>query len=117
MNWWHALQHWLAVHTGTVNESGPYYGFWSGFGSDIGEVAIIGGVIQLYRKHNCHVRGCLRIAHHEYTMGGVVYHLCRKHHPATPNELQHAETFLEHHLSQQEGTSDAHADLGHRNFT
>ena len=21
--------HWLEVHTGTVNEPGPYYGFWS----------------------------------------------------------------------------------------
>jgi hypothetical protein len=21
--------HWLQVHTGTVNEPGPYYGFWS----------------------------------------------------------------------------------------
>jgi hypothetical protein len=28
------VDHWLAVHTGTVNEPGPYYGFWSGFGSD-----------------------------------------------------------------------------------
>ena len=25
-----SVNHWLAVHTGTVNESGPYYGFWSG---------------------------------------------------------------------------------------
>jgi hypothetical protein len=28
------VDHWPAVHTGTVNEPGPYYGFWSGFGSD-----------------------------------------------------------------------------------
>ena len=32
--------HWLQVHTGTVNEPGPYYGFWSGFGSDIAEFSI-----------------------------------------------------------------------------
>jgi len=31
------VNHWLAVHTGTVNEPGPYYGFWSGFGSDLAE--------------------------------------------------------------------------------
>jgi hypothetical protein len=36
------VDHWLAVHTGTVNEPGPYYGFWSGFGSDIAEFGIIG---------------------------------------------------------------------------
>jgi len=39
------LLHWLAVHTGTVDEAGPYYGFWSGFGSDLGEAALIGAVI------------------------------------------------------------------------
>lgn len=31
MHWWHVLQHWLAVHTGTVNESGPFYGFSPSF--------------------------------------------------------------------------------------
>jgi hypothetical protein len=34
--------HWLEVHTGTVNEPGPYYGFWSGFGSDLEEFGILG---------------------------------------------------------------------------
>jgi hypothetical protein len=33
----HARQvgYWLQLHTGTINEPGPYYGFWSGFGSDL----------------------------------------------------------------------------------
>ena len=35
---------WLQVHTGTINESGPYYGFWSGFGSDIAEFGILGAI-------------------------------------------------------------------------
>ena len=39
-----AFGHWLQVHTGTVNEPGPYYGFWSGFGSDLGEFGILGAV-------------------------------------------------------------------------
>jgi hypothetical protein len=30
--------HWFQVHTGTINEPGPYYGFWSGFGSDLEEL-------------------------------------------------------------------------------
>jgi hypothetical protein len=38
------FNHWLAAHTGTVNEPGPYYGFWSGFGSDIAEFGIIGAI-------------------------------------------------------------------------
>jgi hypothetical protein len=59
----HVVNHWLAVHTGTVNEPGPYYGFWSGFGSDLAEFAIIGtigtGVYQLVKKYNCHQPGLL----------------------------------------------------------
>jgi hypothetical protein len=79
MHWLHFLQHWLAVHTGTLNEPGPYYGFWSGFGSDIGEVVLIGGLVGIYRKHNCHVKGCWRIAHHP--VEGTPWLVCRKHHP------------------------------------
>ena len=26
------LGHWLQVHLGIIDEAGPYYGFWSGFG-------------------------------------------------------------------------------------
>ena len=36
--------HWLQVHTGTINESGPYYGFWSGFGSDLEEFGVLGAI-------------------------------------------------------------------------
>lgn len=79
---WHHLQHWLAVHTGTVNEAGPYYGFWSGFGSDIGEIALLGGVFSLFRHQNCGVKHCWRLSRHEYKMDGITHRLCRKHHPA-----------------------------------
>jgi len=72
--WW-----WVEVHTGTVNESGPYYGFFSGFGSDIGEVAIIGGLVAIVRKHNCHVHNCWRIGRHP--VEGTPYVVCRRHHP------------------------------------
>jgi hypothetical protein len=50
--------HWLQLHTGTINEPGPYYGFWSGFGSDLEEFGILGGIgaalYQLIKKYNCH---------------------------------------------------------------
>lgn len=76
---WHLIQHWLAVHTGTVNEPGDYYGFWSGFGSDIGEVAIVGGLLSIYRHHNCHVQGCLRLSRAPVT--GTPWKTCWRHHP------------------------------------
>jgi hypothetical protein len=46
--------YWLQVHMGTINEPGPYYGFWSGFGSDIEEFGILGaigtGIYQLIKS-------------------------------------------------------------------
>ena len=94
MTW---LLHWLAVHTGTVNESGPYYGFWSGFGSDIGEVTIIGGMVAVYRKHNCHSPWCFRLGHHQLADGTPV---CRKHHPDLPDHKRSLEELhAAHHAS------------------
>lgn len=75
--------HWLSHFFGLDNLSGPWYGFWSGVGSDISEVAIIGGVIQIYRKHNCHVKGCWRIGKHP--VGHYV--VCRSHHPGVPDAI------------------------------
>ena len=75
--------HWLQVHTGTINESGAYYGFWSGFGSDLTEFGILGaigaGIYQLVRKYNCHEPGCWRIGQHPAAGGQFL--LCYRHHP------------------------------------
>jgi hypothetical protein len=77
------IGHWLAVHTGTVNETGPYYGFWSGFGSDLTEFGIIGAIAtaayQLFRKYNCHQPGCWRVGNHP--AAGGQFSLCYLHHP------------------------------------
>ena len=69
----HYILNHLFIWTGTKG-SGSIYGFWSGFGSDIGEVAILGGVVQLARKHNCHTKGCWRVSQHETPAG---YKLCK----------------------------------------
>jgi hypothetical protein len=75
--------HWLQVHSGTVNEPGPYYGFWSGFGSDLAEFSILGAVgtavYQLVKKYNCHEPGCWRIGNHPAAGGQFL--LCYRHHP------------------------------------
>jgi len=77
------VNHWLAVHTGTVDEPGPYYGFWSGFGSDLAEFGIIGalgtGVYQLVKKYNCHEPGCWRVGTHPAAGGQFL--MCYRHHP------------------------------------
>lgn len=38
------------------NINGPIYAFWSGIGSDIGEITILGFVINWYRKHKEHMK-------------------------------------------------------------
>lgn len=70
--------HWLLHVLGTDNVSGTAYAFWSGFGSDLGEVAIIGGLVSVYRRHNCEVHGCWRLGRHATAAG---QHVCRVHHP------------------------------------
>ena len=61
----------------------PYYGFWSGFGSDIEEFGILGaigaGIYQLIKKYNCHEPGCWRIGQHPAAGGQFL--LCYRHHP------------------------------------
>lgn len=69
--------HWLYVHLG-ISGTGPWYGFWSGFGSDLGEVVIVGGIVTLVRKHTCHEPGCWRISRH--VVDGSPW--CDRHHGA-----------------------------------
>src|SRR4051812_31184431 len=75
--------HWLAVHAGILDETGPYYAFWSGIGSDIAEFGIIGAVgtatYQLVKKYNCHQPGCWRVGNHP--AAGGQFFLCYRHHP------------------------------------
>jgi hypothetical protein len=78
-----SVNRWLAVHTGIADMSGPYYAFWSGFGSDIAEFSLVGtavtAVYQLNRKFNCHQSGCWRIGTHPAAGGQFL--LCYRHHP------------------------------------
>ena len=74
---WQHLWLWFAIHTGTYNEPGPYYGFFSGFGSDITEVLLLGGIVQIYRRHNCVTKGCYRLGRHQ--VGNTHLKTCPKH--------------------------------------
>jgi hypothetical protein len=66
---WHPLQ------------NGNGYNFWSGFGSDLGEVtlvtAIVAGFFGAYRHHNCHVKRCWRPGHIDPAVGAPA---CSQHH-------------------------------------
>lgn len=72
------LLHWLAqfLHPGRASHGGSEW-FWGGIGSDVQEVAVIGGVYAMLRHHNCHVDGCLRLGHRDPTVEAPA---CRRHH-------------------------------------
>lgn len=70
---WHSGLHYFGID----NTSGPWYGFWSGFGSDLGEITLLGAVIAAYRHKNCHVKGCPRLGHIDPAVHAPA---CKRHH-------------------------------------
>jgi hypothetical protein len=107
------VNHWLAVHTGTVNEPGPYYGFWSGFGSDIAELGILGAVgtaaYHQFRKYNCHEPGCWRIGTHPAAGGKFV--LCYRHHPELEGTKPTHDVIAQAHADHVAQQSGIHSKL------
>ncbi len=79
---WHPLQ-------------GPGYQFWSGIGSDIGQVTLITGLAAAYWQHSCHVGRCWRPGRHP--VDGTPYKACRKHHPSLSNGRVTAEHIAQAH--------------------
>lgn len=68
--------HFLGVDSG----SGPAYLWWSGFGANFGELAIVSALYAVVRRHNCHVRRCWRVGRRQVEGTGFV--VCRRHDPA-----------------------------------
>jgi hypothetical protein len=85
---------WCYVHFG-IKGFGPYYGFWSGFGSDLGEATLITAVLaamtHTFRVHNCEVHHCWRIGRHSTAANHCV---CRKHHPGLSNRAPTAQEIV-----------------------
>lgn len=80
--------------TGTkIGPSGSYwYNFWSGFGSDFGEVSILSAMYLWYNHRKC--VSCRRIA--KYEVEGTGWKTCHKHLTATHHDRLHAEHAVKH---------------------
>jgi len=111
------LGNWLQVHLGIVDESGPYYGFWSGFGSDLAEISILGAVgtavYQLVKKFNCHQPGCWRVGTHP--AAGGQFMLCYRHHPDYQGRRPDADLIEKLHREHKERQALLQARLHHLN--
>lgn len=107
-SWW-----WFEVHSGTTNEPGPYYGFFSGFGSDLGEYAILVGVAQgvyLHWKHiNCHAPGCPRVGRFNDASGQFKF--CHHHHPEMMGNRLSLEEMHGHHWRHREQSQSSPVDV------
>lgn len=88
------LQHFFGFNSGTGNQS--HYLFWSGAGSDLGELAIVGALLGLLRKHNCEVKGCWRLGRHSTDGGHTV---CARHMPG--GAPTHADVLAAHHAARK----------------
>ncbi len=62
-------------HIAGLSNSGPWYAFWSGFGSDVSELSLLFLPFIYFRHHRCHAPRCVRIGHPN-DIGVVV---CRRH--------------------------------------
>jgi hypothetical protein len=117
----HAINHWLGVYTGATNESGPYYGFWSGFGSDLAELGILGAIgtaiYQLVKKYNCHEPGCWRVGAHPAAGGQFL--LCYRHHPDFHGSKPTHDLIVKMHREHEERQAALHEKINeiHRRIT
>jgi hypothetical protein len=71
--------HWFSTAFSTYVlhvEHGNGYQWWSGAGSDLGEVTLIGLVLAGLKHRNCHEKGCWRLGHSHPEHG---FPSCRKH--------------------------------------
>jgi hypothetical protein len=93
-----AIWHWFLNFTGTniPTNGSKWYNFWSGFGSDLGELVIIGAIIGWYKRNKC--VNCWRFSHHD--VAKTHFRTCHKHFTeADHSRLQkiHEQKFPEMH--------------------
>ena len=109
--------HWLSQAISTyllhpLHSNG--YQLWSGSGSDLGELTLIGLFIGAWRHVNCHAPWCLRLGKHPTSDGH--FKLCRKHHPDLPDkkpslaEIQQRHRLAKHgrHNDPENGVTTSH---------
>lgn len=80
---WHPLGQCVGSHTEYIRCRS--YNFWSGIGSDIGEItvatSVIAGIVTFWIKHNCHIHRCPRLSWHPDKEG---HPICKVHHEDHP---------------------------------
>ena len=89
------------------------YNFWSGIGSDLGEITLIGTIIAIgwrVRKHfECHVDTCHKVGLHH--VAGTPHRTCWPHHPVLGDHEPHRVSLGHIHAAHARANQDScHAD-------
>jgi hypothetical protein len=79
------MWHWLLAVTGARDETGGWYGFWSGFGGSVPDFLIVASIAGFLLHRNCHVHRCWRLGRHQ--VDGTPFVTCRRHHPDLPAQV------------------------------
>jgi hypothetical protein len=89
-----AIWHWIQQVTGTANETGKWYAFWSGFGADLEEFGIVVLVFGIYKRHKC--QSCWRPALKGGLgrVAGTHYETCHRH----TNKVEHTALSEQHKI-------------------
>jgi hypothetical protein len=97
----------ILTFIGVYNPNSRWYLFWGGFGSCLTEFAI---VTVVWRKVNCHAKGCYRVGLHH--VEGTPYITCKKHHPVHPgNASATADQIAQAHADAKAAACDPGPDV------
>jgi hypothetical protein len=89
----HTIVKWVWDLSGARDEGGTAYGIWSGIGGAFPDFLILGGLITVYRTHNCAHKPCRRIGKHTTKDG---HRLCRVHLAMPASALELPEIHADH---------------------
>ena len=100
------MHHWLsnAISVYLLHPlTGNGYAWWSGAGSDLGEITLVGLALGWWRHVNCAAPRCPRRGRHPTADG--LHRLCRRHHPDLPNRPLTLDEIHERHAAAQQDPS------------
>lgn len=111
----HDVALWFLHITGSTNETGRWYAFWSGFGSDIGEVTVVGALGNMTRRAaQAHVQLLAQNAkHHKERLAQAAGHhkehlrVLREQHRAQLAQADEHHEALKAHLTEQLSSKEA----------
>lgn len=90
---------WLNHALGT--DGGAFYRFYSGFGTAIGSITLLGGLATFFQTRRCQVDGCTAVG--KRTVPGTDWKVCPGHHPDGPLTQEKIERHMRDRRERQEG--------------